>query len=246
MSTPDVPKIEVHPTPAAVAEAAAERVVAACRTALADKDNFTLCLAGGSTPKALYELLARPDYARRVDWRRVEIYFGDERPVPPDHADSNYAMAKAALLDRVGIPGDNVSRIHGELDPAEAADLYDELLTERFGPDRGGFDLLLLGMGDDGHTLSLFPHTKALDAADRLCVANHVDKLDATRITITAAFANRCDAALALVTGQNKAATVTEVLEGDAPAADVPIKLIDPGRLTLLLDAAAVAMDEDE
>ena len=243
----NTPKIEVHPTPAAVAEAGAERVVAAARAVLEERETFTLCLAGGSTPKAMYELLAKPEWKKRIDWPRVEIFFGDERTVPPDHAESNYGMAKAALLDHVQVPGDNIYRMKGELDPHAAAGQYDAMLAERFG-DGGGFDLLLLGMGDDGHTLSLFPHTKALDVSDKLAVANRVEEMDAWRLTITAAFANRSDAALALITGEKKAAAVTEVLEGDGPTADTPIKLIDPGvgRFTLLLDAAAVAMDEDD
>ena len=243
----NTPKIEVYPTPADVAEAGAERVVAACRAALEERDTVALCLAGGSTPKAMYELLATPPWRKRVDWPRVEIFFGDERTVPPDHPDSNYAMAKAALLDHVQVPGDNVYRMKGELDPQQAAEQYDKMLRDRFG-ESGGFDLLMLGMGDDGHTLSLFPHTAALDATDRHCVANHVEKLDTWRLTITAPFANRSSHVLGFVTGQTKAAAVTEVLEGDGPAADTPIKLIDPGvgRFTLLLDAAAVAMDADD
>jgi len=245
-----VPAIEVHPDPGLLARAAAERVVIACRRALEEKETFALCLAGGSTPRALYELLAGESFNWRIDWPRVEIFFGDERCVPPEHPESNYGMAKAALLDHVPIPGDNVYRMKGELDPEEAAREYGQMLKERFG-DAGGLDLLLLGMGDDGHTLSLFPRTTALDETKHRCVANFVPKLDggagAWRITLTAPFANRSREALALVAGAGKAAAVREVLEGEGDPLDYPIKLIDPGegRFTMLLDSAAAGMQAE-
>lgn len=246
-----IPKIEVHPTADALAAAAAERVVEQCRRTLEEKETFALCLAGGSTPRSLYEVLAGPRFNWRIDWPRVEIFFGDERCVPPDHPQSNYAMARTALLDHVPIPGDNIYRMKGEQDPEAAAVAYGRLLKERFG-DAGepGLDLLLLGMGDDGHTLSLFPRTAALEEMKHRCVANFVPKRDggagAWRITLTAPFANRSGEVLALVTGAGKAAAVREVLEGDADARDYPIKLIDPGegRFLMLLDAAAAGMDE--
>lgn len=237
-----VPNIEVHPTPDAVAAAAAERIVERSREALAEKETFALGLAGGSTPEALYELLASPAYNWRIDWPRVEIFFGDERCVPPDHLQSNYGMAKRALLDHLPIPGDNVYRMKGELDPEQAAMQYGRMLKDKFGD--GGLDLLLVGMGDDGHTLSLFPQTRALDETEHRCAANFVPKLDAWRITLTAPFANRSGRVLGLVTGASKAAAVAEVLEGDVDECDYPIKLIDPGpdRFIMLLDAAAAGM----
>lgn len=246
MSTP---KLEVLPTPADVAQAGAQRIVDACARALEQQETFTLCLAGGSTPKATYELLATPEWSTRVEWARVEVFFGDERTVPPDDPDSNYGMAKAALLDHVPIPGDNIYRMKGELDPEEAAAAYDELLEDRFGDAAaGGLDLLLLGMGDDGHTLSLFPHTAALDEADRRCVANFVPKLNTWRITLTAGFANRSAETVALITGDKKAPALIQVLEGESDPKEFPIKLIDPdlGRLIYLLDASAAEMEEAE
>ncbi len=241
--------IKVHPTPAAVAQAAAERVVEIARTALALQETFTFCLAGGSTPNALYKLLADEELRERIPWNRVEIFFGDERAVPPIHADSNYAMAKAALLDHVPIPGDNIYRMKGELDPDQAATQYGRMLKDRFGDltSASGFDLLLLGMGDDGHTLSLFPGTAAIDEQSHRCVANFIPKLDTWRITLTAAFANQSANVLALVTGQNKAAALQQVLEGEHDPHKYPMQLIQPtsGRLTYLLDVAAVAMTDD-
>lgn len=238
------PKLEVLPTPQAVAEAAAGRIVDASARALDQKETFTLCLAGGSTPRATYDLLATQEWSKQIEWARVEIFFGDERTVPPDHPDSNYAMAKAALLDHVPIPGDNIYRMKGELEPEEAAIEYGRMLKDRF--DDGGFDMLLLGMGDDGHTLSLFPHTTALHEPEHRCVANFVPKLNTWRITLTAPLANRSAEVMALITGQNKAAALVQVLEGEADPKEFPIKLVDPefGRLTYLLDAAAVEMEQ--
>lgn len=239
------PNIEVQPTPEQVAQAAAEKVVERCRLALEEKETFTLCLAGGSTPKAMYQLLAGDDYRKRIEWARVEIFFGDERTVPPDHADSNYKMAREALLDHVPIPGDNVYRMKGELDPEQAATEYGQMLKEKFG-DNAGLDLLLIGMGDDAHTLSLFPGTTALSEEKHRCVANHVPKLDTWRITLTAPFANRSEQVLALITGEKKAKPLQTALEGDRDPQTYPIQLIQPdeGRFTLLLDAAAAGMNE--
>jgi 6-phosphogluconolactonase len=237
-----VPKPEVLPTPDAVARATADLVVETARRTLDEAETFTLCLAGGSTPRATYELLAGDEYRKRVEWGRVEIFFGDERCVPPDDVDSNYRMAREALLDHVGVPGDNIYRMRGELNPNEAADGYANQLHDRFG-DEGGLDLLLLGMGADGHTLSLFPNTSALVADDEVCVENHVPKLDAWRITLTAAFANRSGRVAALVTGVGKAEAATHVLESNAPPAEYPMKLIHPaGPFTFFMDAAAAGM----
>src|SRR5688500_8238638 len=182
-------EIKVLPDPAAVAAEAAERVVRAADEAIALAGRFSFVLAGGSTPKALYELLASDDFRDRIDWPNVEIYFGDERTVPPDHKDSNYSMANEALLRRVPIKPENVHRMRGEIDPNDAAVAYGKLLKERFGD--GGPDMILLGMGDDGHTASLFPGTEALNETKHRAVANRVDKLSTTRITLTAPFINR-------------------------------------------------------
>ena len=247
MSTPAAPKIEVFPTPQAVAEAAASKIVELCRQALEHQDTFSLCLAGGSTPKATYELLATEARRKDIEWARVEIFFGDERTVGPDHPDSNFGMAKKALLDHVPIPGDNINRMKGELDPEEAATQYGQMLKNRFG-DTGGFDLLLLGMGDDGHTLSLFPHTKALEETRHRCVANFVPKLDTWRITLTAPFANRSTSTLALITGEKKAHALSQVLMGDGDPDVHPISRIDAAStdLTFMLDAEAAGMNEDD
>jgi 6-phosphogluconolactonase len=244
----ETPEIVVLPDPAAVARAAADRFVAAAAEAIALTGSFAVSLAGGSTPKAMYELLAAEPYRSQVDWVRTEIYFGDERAVPPDHAESNYRMARQALLDHVPIPADNVNRIRGEIDPEEAAKEYGQRLKARFGAD-GGVDLCLLGMGDDGHTASLFPGTPAVREREHRVVAQHVAKSttgDSWRITTTAPFLNRSQRIVFTVTGKGKAARLTEVLEGDRDPERLPSQLIDPekAKVTWLIDAAAAGMDE--
>lgn len=240
------PEIKVLPDAAEVAHEAAERVVAAANRAADEGRTFSIALAGGGTPRALYELLATPAFKSRVDWARVEVFFGDERTVPPDHKDSNYRMAHEAMLSKVPIPGDNVYRMAGELEPDEAAKEYGRTLKEKFG--EGGLDMVLLGMGDDGHTASLFPETAALDEAKHRCVANFVPKLGTWRITLTAPFINRARDVIVLVSGASKASRLQEVLEGPPEPRRLPVQLIQPtgGRLTWLVDAPAAGMTGEQ
>ena len=240
------PEIKVLPDTTEIAYNAAERIIAAASRAADEGRTFSIALAGGSTPKALYELLATPAFKSRVDWARVEVVFGDERTVPPDHKDSNYRMAHEALLSKVAIPGDNVYRMAGELEPDEAAKEYGLMLKEKFG--EGGIDVVLLGMGDDGHTASLFPDTAALDETKHRCVANFVPKLSTWRITLTAPFINRSRDVIILVAGASKAARLQEVLEGPRDPRRLPVQLIRPsaGRLTWLVDAPAAGMTDEE
>lgn len=227
---------------AEIAEKAAQYVVEAAAEAIALSGRFTIALAGGRTPKALYELLASDEYADKVDWANVEIFFGDERTVPPDHPDSNYRMAKEALLDHVMLPRTNVHRMKGELDPEAAAIEYGKMLQDRFGED-GGIDLVLLGMGDDGHTASLFPGTEALKETKHRCVANFVPKMNTWRITLTAPFLNRSREVLVMVEGAGKASRVQEVLEGPPDPDRLPIQMIDArDKYFWLMDVAAAGM----
>jgi 6-phosphogluconolactonase len=197
-------------------------------------------LAGGSTPKATYEVLAR-DYADGVDWSNVHVFFGDERAVPPDHEDSNYGMARDTLLDRV--PIGSVHRMQGELPPDEAAEAYEQELRDFFGSDDlPRFDLILLGMGSDGHTASLFPETSALEVHDRWVVANPVLKLDTTRITLTVPVLDAARAVYFLVAGEDKAGPMAEILEGDPGPREYPASLIQPeGGPQWMLDRAAAS-----
>jgi 6-phosphogluconolactonase len=237
------PQIKVLPDPKALAAEAAKQFLAAAQSAIQSHGRFSVALSGGSTPKALYELLATPEFDG-IDWARVHLFFGDERCVPPDHADSNYRMAHNALLSKVPIPGDNIYRIRGEIDPQLAAKEYGYLLKEQFGD--GGVDLTLLGMGPDGHTASLFPGTAALEESKHRCVAVYVEKFKSWRVTMTAPFINRSDQVLVMVAGSDKTQRVAQVLE-NLPGTDrLPIQLISPlsGKMTWLLDIAAAGMAE--
>jgi 6-phosphogluconolactonase len=229
----------VYETPEELAEAAARDFVARANEAINGRGRFAVALAGGSTPKATYEVLAR-DYSDELDWSKVHVFFGDERTVPPDHEDSNYRMAHEALLSRVRVG--SVHRMRGELPPAEAAAAFEEELREFFGPDGPpSFDLILLGLGEDGHTASLFPETSALDVTDRWVVANPVPKLGTTRLTLTVPVMNAAKAVAFLVAGEGKAETLAEILECGADPREYPAKFIRPedGHLTWMVDRAA-------
>jgi 6-phosphogluconolactonase len=247
------PEIKVLPDPAAVAAEAAERVVRAADEAIALSGRFTFVLAGGSTPKALYALLASDAYRDRIDWPKVHVFFGDERTVPPDHKDSNYRMAQETLLSKVPIPPGQVHRMRGEIDPQEAAKAYGQMLKEQFPSTSsgqagdGGPDLVLLGMGDDGHTASLFPGTAALRETKHRAVANAVPQLNTTRLTMTAPFLNRAREVLLTVTGVSKASRLAEVFEGVRDPERLPVQLIQPhsGKIAWLVDADAAGMGTD-
>ena len=230
--------VSVYEGPEELARAAARDFAAKAAEAVRERGRFAVVLAGGSTPKTAYGILAH-EFADTIDWGHVHLFFGDERPVPPDHEDSNYRMAREALLDHVPVGG--VHRMRGELPPDEAAASYEEELRGFFGdetPPR--FDLILLGIGEDGHTASLFPETSALGVTDRLVVANPVLKLETTRITLTAPVLNAARAVDFLVAGGGKAEALKEILEGDADPRRYPAKLVQPpGGPTWMVDRAA-------
>ncbi len=217
--------VTIFDDPKSLAEAAARDFAEKASAAISTRGRFAAALAGGSTPKATYEILAR-DYADEVDWRNVHVFMGDERTVPPGHEDSNFRMAKEALLAHV--PVGSVHRMRGETEPDESAMEYGEELRDFFGGSPR-FDLIHLGIGEDGHTASLFPRTPALDATDRLVVANPVEKLDTVRLTLTAPVINDARSVVFLVAGEGKAEALAEILEGGADPRDCPSKLIRPG-----------------
>lgn len=178
---------------------------------------FRLSLCGGSTPKPIYAALAARD---DIDWERVLLTFGDERCVPRDHADSNYRMVKESLLDPAGVPPGSVMRMAGEMEPAEAAQRYDgqlHKLAQLAGELVFAHDLVLLGMGDDGHSASLFPETEALTETERWAVANYVPKFDSWRLTLTYPVINAARAVAFLVSGEKKRPVIDEVLAGGSP-----------------------------
>jgi 6-phosphogluconolactonase len=211
---------------------------------------FQVTLSGGSTPRALYATLASRPFSEQLDWKRVEFYFGDERCVPPDHPESNFRMAEEALFGPLKIAPERIFRMKGEADPDEAARQYEALIRERFGaapPTCPSFDLVLLGLGEDAHTASLFPDTPALGEQGRLVVANQSPQGVKNRLTLTAAAINQAQTVVFLVSGASKAEAVCSVLdERDRRGLDsrrLPAQLIRPveGRLIWLLDGAAAA-----
>jgi 6-phosphogluconolactonase len=229
----------VYETPEELAEAAARDFATRAQEAIDERGRFAVALAGGSTPKATYEVLAR-DYTDRLDRSNVHVFFGDERTVPPDHQDSNYRMAYETLLTLA--PVGSVHRMLGELPPEEAAAAYEEELREFFGPDDvPRFDLVLCGLGEDGHTLSLFPETTALDVTDRWVVANPVLKLGTTRLTLTIPVLNAAKAVTFLVAGESKAEALKEILEVGVDPRAYPAKLVrlESGDLTWMVDRGA-------
>ena len=225
-----------------MARGAAERFVELGQAAIDARGCLSVGLAGGSTPKRTYELLASEAYREQLNWSKVHIFFGDERCVPPDHSESNYRMANEALISRVSIPPPNVHRINGLGDAVANASLYEDELRTFFNPASWPrFDLVLLGMGDDGHTASLFPGTKALAERQAWVVANWVEKVGAFRITLTAPAINHAANIAFLVTGATKAERLLEVLRGALDPEKLPSQLIQPldGSLFWLVDKAA-------
>jgi 6-phosphogluconolactonase len=238
-------RLHIHPDAAALAGAVAARCADLARAAIAAHGGFHIALAGGSTPRSLYRLLAA-DYRDRVDWPCVHVYFGDERCVAPDHPDSNYGMARAALLQHVAIPPAQIHRIEAEdPDPHAAARRYAELLHDRLPRSHGigRFDLVLLGLGPDGHIASLFPDTAILDERRAWTAAVHVDKLQAWRISLTYPVIDAARHVALLVAGDNKAAIVREVIGDPAAAPRYPAGRLQPqGELEWFIDRAAARL----
>jgi 6-phosphogluconolactonase len=232
-------------SPEDVARAAAERFVFAAQEASNARSRFAVALSGGSTPKRAYELLAGNGYRERVDWSKVHVFFGDERCVPPNDTESNFRMAGEAMLSRVPIPQENVHRIVGEGDPSIGARTYEEEDLRSFfaGASWPRFDLVFLGMGDDGHTASLFPGSAALKEDKAWVVANWVEKFKTFRITLTAPAINNAAHVVFLVTGEGKARRLAEVVRGPRAPEALPSQLIRPvdGKLEWLIDEAAAA-----
>lgn len=205
-------EIHILPSGQDVADAVAAFVASLAEQRARANGRFAVALSGGSTPRALYRVLASPPYAGRIAWDLWEVFWSDERCVPPDHPDSNYLMSKETLLDQVGIPGDRIHRVQGELVPKVAAAQYEQALRCAFPTKLPVFDLILLGLGDDGHTASLFPGTDALAEQTRLVVANWVPHLGTYRITFTFPLINAARAVAFLVTDASKAEALRAVL----------------------------------
>jgi 6-phosphogluconolactonase len=243
--------VEIFASGAELAAAAAERFVAAADAAIEATETFSVALSGGSTPHALFAALATVEYSSRVRWPSVHVFWGDERCVPPDDDESNYRMARELLLDRVPLRAANIHRIRGEVDPTAAAELYERELRTAFetptGPARSTpgsrFDLVLLGLGTNGHTASLFPHMQAVRERTRWAMAEFHEMLQMWRITLTPAILNQAAEVLFVVAGREKAPILRRVLYGARDTDGLPAQAIAPadGRLRWLVDSAAAA-----
>lgn len=239
--------LQIFETPDQLAAALADAFVDDAADAIERHGAFFVALAGGTTPKNAYRLLAREPRRSAIDWNHVFVYFGDERCVPPDSAESNYNMAMNAFLRDVKAPPDHVHRMRGEGDPVQAAREYAKLLIETMG-DLPRFDLVMLGMGADGHTASLFPGTDPLTDNDRLVRAPYVEKMATHRITVTPLVINNAAHVVIATEGKAKAPALHAVREGPYEPDTLPIQIVAPanGRLTWLVDRAAAAELPDQ
>ena len=229
-------EVEVYPDESALVDGAAGLIAAHAADAVAAQGRFSIALSGGATPKPVYERLATAE----LDWARVHLFFGDERCVPPEDPRSNYHMAKAALIDRIPIPPANVHRMRGEDMPEAAAEAYADELMAALGPD-GRLDLVLLGLGDNGHTASLFPGLAAATETKRTVLASYVEVVGMWRLTLTPPPINAAGRVVFLAAGAGKADILHRVLEGPLEPAVLPAQAIRPQERPALwlIDAAA-------
>jgi len=236
--------VTVYPDHLSFVDGAAAFIAELAVASIAESGRFAIALSGGGTPRPIYARLATTDHARYIDWSKVHIFFSDERCVPPDDVRSNYRMAREALLDKVPLPSGNIHRIRGEDDPAQAALAYEQNLQGLFRTSSApAFDLVCLGMGDDGHTASMFPGTAALREHARWVAPQYVEAMQTWRVTFTAVLINAARHVAFLVEGAGKNETLRRVLEGPYQPDVLPAQLIQPisGQLHWLVDAAAAA-----
>lgn len=238
-------EIHVYHDQPSLMRALANRFVTLSEQAISARGHFSVVLSGGSTPRAAYQLLATPDYSEQIDWEHVYVFWGDERCVPPESPESNYRMARETLLAHVPVRISRVYRIRGEMEPQAAADAYEKTLRDYFEHVRSRtprFDLILLGMGADGHTASLFPNSSVLNEERRWVVAHYVEAVGGWRVTLTLPVINAAAQVIFLVAGADKAPAVEAVL-GASPDGSLPAARVQPvsGAVTWLLDAAAAS-----
>jgi 6-phosphogluconolactonase len=233
-------EVRVYDTPEEVTKALADLFVTCGREAIETRGRYAVSLAGGTTPKAAYQLLGTPAYTQALDWTRVYIFFGDERCVPPDNDQSNYRMANDAFMRAVGIPRENIQRMRGEADPADAAAQYRDQLVAVLG-EEPRFDLVMLGVGPDGHTASLFPGADPTESDSMMVRAVYSSSQEQWRITLTPSVLNNSRIVVFACEGQGKASIVKQIREGDYDPRTFPAQIIAPrdGRLVWLLDRAA-------
>jgi 6-phosphogluconolactonase len=236
------PSLRVFPDSRSFVDGAAGFIAEVADEAIAERGRFTAALSGGRTPKAIYARLAAADYRDRLEGKKCHLFFGDERCVAPEDSRSNFRMARETWFDPASLPAENIHRIHGEDDPAREALRYEKEIAQFHQTNAfPAFDLILLGLGDDGHTASLFPETAALRETSRAVVAQYVEKLTEWRVTFTAPLINAARHVAFLVEGAGKAQILRSVLEGPYQPDVWPAQLIQPGtgKLHWLADAAA-------
>ncbi len=232
---------QIYPDTESLVAGTAELISGLAVRSIAERGRFTIALAGGNTPRPVYERLASASHAGRIDWSRVQVFFGDERCVPPEDPRSNYQMARAALCDHVPIPSGNIHRMRGEEAPEQAALAYKSELRASLLGDR--FDLVLLGMGDNGHTASIFPGLAAVTETDRWVLAQYVEVMGMWRVTLTPPAINAARHVVFLAAGAGKAEMLLRVLQGPYDPVVLPSQIIRPtqGELHWLVDQAAAA-----
>jgi 6-phosphogluconolactonase len=240
-------RIVVHETISALEEAAAGFIALRVHSSIQDRGRSVLSFSGGDTPRGVYRCLASTAYSGRIDWSRVHVCFGDERLVPPDDPQSNFGMVNTELLSRVPIPGHHVHRIRGEDVAEDAARSYAEELRSLLDGWTGRFDLVLLGLGTDGHIASLFPGTGVPYEGDEMVRAVYVPRLESWRVTMTYPLLNDARDVLFLVAGKQKAAIVQRVLGAPEPLPGLPATMIQPanGHVLWMLDAAAASLRDE-
>ncbi len=237
-------QVDVFDTPEVLAASAGELFIELAHRTIKDGKNFNALLSGGNTPRAVYQWLA--EHGDLLDWRRVRLFFGDERCVPPEHSDSNYRMVRESMLDALDGLGETTYRIAGELPPEEAARRYEAILRSLF-EGTPQFDLVLLGLGADAHTASLFPGTRAIHEEEAWVVANLIESLDAWRITVTPPLLNNARMIAFLVSGEGKAEAVKRVLKGERLINLYPAQIVQPtwGDVRWMLDRGAARLLSD-
>lgn len=236
-------EIKVYPDPHMLTEAAVDLIIDLAEESIGERGSFTVALSGGTTPAPVYRALSEPQIQKRMNWKRIHLFLGDERHVPRHHPDSNFRMVKAQLLDSVLIPEENIHSVAAEMEVRMAAFSYEETLRRVFDGEWPRFDLILLGMGGDGHTASLFPHSAGLNEEHRWFIANFAPKQEEWRLTLSKNAINAARNIVVLVSGESKATMLKEVFIGHYEPEDKPIQLISPvdGRMLWLLDSEAAS-----
>lgn len=240
---PNSLNIHIEKTPEGAAKFTSEQVVQILSGTLEKHESASMVLSGGETPRRVFQLLGSDSFRHRVAWDRVQFFFGDERMVSPDHPDSNYGMALRELFEHLSIPAKNVHRIHGELVPEKAALEYAEELHSIYQRITPRFDCVLLGIGEDGHTASLFPGTDALNEKRRSTIALFVPRLKVWRVSLTFPVINNARQVIFLAEGRKKSSIIQKVIESGAPTLEIPATMVRPldGTLHWILDSEAAS-----